>query len=319
MNDDELQNSTLQRSAPPISHLLGTTPVTRLVRWATSSRFRVLAYHDVPDPIPFSRQLDLICKNYRPISGADVVTARAAGRQLPHRAIWLTFDDAHPGVLAHALPLLAERQLPATLFVCPGLVDTDLPYWWQVIEVAIARGLSIEFDGKIWSDPSLITYLKSVPDTVRRAVVADVTAEISGSGDVITVQQVTSEQLRSWLNAGLELGNHTWDHPCLDTCTDEQQRDQIIAADDWLRRLVGRSTRLFAFPNGNVTPASRRILADLGYTVTALFDHRLSRLNGPEVSRLRVDACASAERFCAIASGAHSTAFAMKRRMQRKR
>lgn len=297
------------------TRLLGSRPVTRVARLATRARLTVLAYHDVADAPTFARQLDVIQEYHRPVPGEEVAAAVHQKRKLPDGAIWLTFDDAHPGVFTHALPLLMERGVPATLFVCPGVVDTDRPYWWQVLEAALARGAGIAFEGRTWSDRSIITHLKRIPDDVRRDTVDHVARQLAELGHTVAVPQATSTALRTWLDAGLELGNHTWDHPCLDTCEDDQQHYQIVTADSWLREMLGHPARLFAYPNGNTASTSRRVLAELGYTVTALFDHRVSRTSGPEVSRLRVDANASVGRFAAIASGAHPAALAVARRI----
>lgn len=304
------------RLVSQVTEVLGSRPVVSMARLATNRRVRVLAYHDVTDPVAFCRQLDVIQEHYRPVTGAEVATAVRGRHEPPNRAVWLTFDDAHSGVLKHALPLLVRRRVPATLFVCPGVVDTQRPYWWQVLEAAVAHGRSVEFGGRTWSHRSIITHLKKVPDATRRAAVARIAAELAEAGDAVTVRQATSAELLEWLNAGLELGNHTWDHPCLDTCGEEQQRQQIIAADDWLREMAGRPVRLFAYPNGSVTVTSRRVVAERGYAVSALFDHRIARLGNPELSRLRVDSDASVRRFSAIVSGAHPAAFAVARRLR---
>lgn len=310
-----MNSAALRRTAHLASRALGSSAVATVARLASSDRLPVLAYHDVPDAAIFSKHLDLIQERYRPVSGNEVAAAVRRDAPLPRRAVWLTFDDANPGVFANALPQLAERNVPATLFACPGVVDTDRPYWWQSIELALAARRGVVLRGRTWSDPSVVTLLKTVPDAVRRATVARVMDGLAASGLPTSVPQATSDDLRRWLAAGLEIGNHTWDHPCLDTCDADQQREQIVAAHDSLRSLLGEPPRLFAYPNGNTAEPSRRLLADLRYDVAALFDHRLARLRGPEVSRLRVDADASERRLTAIVSGAHPAAYAVARRI----
>ena len=308
--------STARRgTARLVSQALGSHAVATVARIANNGRLPVLAYHDVTEPTLFGAHLDFVHERYRPVSGSEVAAAIHDGARLPRRAIWLTFDDALPGVFTHALPLLAERKVPGTAFVCPGLVDTDQPYWWQTLESALAAQRTVVFRGKTWSDSSVITQLKIVPDAERRETVARVADDLAASGHAVAFAQATSTDLRRWLDAGLELGNHTWDHPCLDACDVVQQRRQIVAADDYLRSLLDRPPRLFAYPNGNTAKASRHILSELGYQVAALFDHRLSRLGGAEVSRLRIDADASIRRLAAITSGAHPAAYGMARRV----
>ena len=313
--EDDMSRLGAQRRLPQLTmRLLGWPPATRVARLANRRRLPVLAYHDITDAALFARHLDLIQEHHHPVAGEEVITAIRGGRRLPRGAIWVTFDDANPGVFALGMSLLKERGVPASLFVCPGVIDTCRPYWWQVIDTALATGRSIAVGGKVWSDRSIITHLKQVPDDVRRALVARTADEIAESGKSVAVRQATSTALRQWLDAGLELGNHTWDHPCLNTCDEKEQHRQIIAAHEWLRDKLGVQPRLFAYPNGNVAGPSRRILDKVGYQVVVLFDHRVSRADGPEVSRLRIDAHAPIERLDAIASGLHPAVYALAQR-----
>ena len=67
--------------------------------------------------------------------------------------------------------------------------------------------------------------------------------------------------------------------------------------------------RLFAYPNGDWTPDSERVLAELDYDLALLFDHRLADVaeaNPLRVSRVRLDTDASVGRARAILSGGHS-------------
>ena len=314
--DAESGQAKRRRMAGVAARMLGSPPVARIARSALRRRLPVLAYHDVTDAGAFAAHLDVIQEHFKPVTGAEVALAVRTARRLPRGAIWLTFDDAHPGVVTNALPLLAERVVPATLFVCPGVVDTDQPYWWQVMDQALAAGIPIRLEGRSWTDGTITTRLKRVPDKVRRAAVARTTDVLVQTGRSPRVTQTTSDALREWVQAGLDVGNHTWDHPCLDMCDAEQQRRQILEADEWLRVAFGTPIHLFAYPNGNTAPVSRRVLAEHGYAVAALFDHRLSRARGPEISRLRVDASAPVHRLTAIASGAHPAAFAVANRVR---
>ena len=123
--------------------VLGTRPVSAAVERVLRGRLRVVAYHGVADAEAFRRQLDLVVSRYVSVRGADVVAAMNGGPPLPERAVWITFDDGHSSVVEHALPLLRERSLSATLFVCPGLVDGGEPPWWEVVESAVDRGWAV--------------------------------------------------------------------------------------------------------------------------------------------------------------------------------
>jgi peptidoglycan/xylan/chitin deacetylase (PgdA/CDA1 family) len=94
-------------------------------------RYRVLVYHTVgqyPSGLPagidttpreFARQLDwLLSKGY------EVVPLEQIRMDAPGRQVALTFDDGYADCLEHALPALAARRMPATIFVVAGWMGT---------------------------------------------------------------------------------------------------------------------------------------------------------------------------------------------------
>src|SRR5690606_6151337 len=118
------------------------------------------------------------------------------------------------------------------------------------------------------------------------------------------------DRLRAWTSQGHTIGNHTSSHPCLDTCTETEQRHEIAQAHEQLQA-SGFEPRLFAYPNGNHTPFSEQVLAELGYAAAVLFDHRLAshRASAYRVSRLRIDSNIDDRRARSILSGSHASAF----------
>lgn len=291
--------------------VLGTRPVSAAVELVLRRRLRVVAYHGVPNAELFRRQLDLVVSRYDAVSGADVVDSLNGGSPLPERAVWITFDDGHANVVERALPMLRERRMTATMFVCPGLVDAGAAPWWEVIESAADCG---------WTADQLpsgeyVKALKSMPDGERRSYLAAAlefsTHAADGSGSALPV--AGRAQLEAWMSAGMELGNHTWDHPCLDRCTGDEQRRQIVEADRWLENMGAfERCRLFAYPNGDWTPDSERVLDELDYDIALLFDHRVANIvptNPLRVSRVRLDTAAPIERARAILSGGHSMVY----------
>ena len=286
-----------------VTRALGSRPVTAAIEAVTGDRLRILAYHAVNDPEPFARQIDELAARWHPVDGAAVARALAGGEPLPRRAVWVTFDDGSPTVIDHASAVLDRFDVPATIFVCPGLIEHDSPPWWQVVEGAFA-------------DPAegstRVTELKSVPDAERRRIVADLEADMATRGNEVVGHQLTLDQLRQWTASGREVGNHSWDHPCLDRCDAADQREQIDRTHAWLGEHLAPTTALFAYPNGNFSDTVDDELAVLGYPVGLLFDHRLARVRPADarrLSRLRIDASADIDRFRAVISGAHSITF----------
>ncbi len=299
-----------------VVRLLGNPLIASTVNRISSRRLRVLAYHGVPDRAAFARQLAFLRDRYVVVSPADVVDAIDGVRELPRNAVWITFDDARPTVITEALPELVSAGLHATLFVCPGLVQSAEPYWFDVVIGAALSEDGFEYQGQTRRDRAVVTEFKSIADTTRR----ELTSQIDVTGIADLPRQITREELIEWHSAGMSVGNHTFDHPCLDQCSPAEQERQITAAHELLSEWMGSPPQWFAYPNGDWTPESETILANLGYTAAALFDHHLAQPSPGsrfQISRLRVDSWVNSERFRAILSGGHSGLFGLVGRLRR--
>ena len=266
---------------------------------------RVLAYHEIVDSDGFEAQLEYLVSMYNPVTISDVVKAMAGG-SLPPRPVWVTFDDGDPSVVELGLSGLDKHGIEATMFVCPGVIDTEIPFWWQIVERASESGLQLGSSSE--DEPSqALMRLKMMPDPRRHAEVEELRQLLEEQiGEPFCVRQLTSEQLSRWRRSGHAVGNHTWSHPLLDRCDGNEQERQIKRAHAWLSERVGQSLVAFAYPNGNWTGQAERILRDLGYRVAVLFDHRLAQLEEPmKLSRIRTRADGDLSRFRAMVSGLH--------------
>ena len=278
-------------------------------RWLPGE-LRVLAYHGVPDAGLFESQLDLICATAAPVSMSDVVAA-TNGESLPDRAVLVTFDDGDPTVLDHALPLLSERDMPAACFVIGGLVDSALPFWWAEVADHLANGVRAPAGYPATSD-GLVASLKAVPDVERRRVIDHLR---DARGLVPEQRNLTSEDLWAMERSGMEIGNHTLTHPCLDMCDESTIHSEISGSDGRLADILGHRVATFAYPNGNTDPRVLEAVRKVGYDAAFLFDHRVTRLDRPlAISRLRANATDSLERLGAVLSGAHATVNAARAR-----
>lgn len=245
---------------------------------------------------------------YNVVAGNEVARALRSEVRLPRRAVWITFDDARASVVEHGQEVLDRAGVRATQFVCPGPMADRTPLWFDVVR----SGGTIELGGQTLSGDEAVRALKRVPDESRRHALRTVP-------NPSEAQPVASiEHLEAWASAGHEIGNHSWDHPCMDRCTPEEQARQVRLADAWIQSHFPEQPRLWAYPNGDWGEQAERALLGLDYRVGLLFDHRLAsvRQHPLRLSRLRVDADAPLDRFRAIVSGAHPLAFELARRVR---
>lgn len=123
----------------------------------------ILLYHRVADVSPdpqllcvrpsnFRSQLEVIAKCAHPLSMAELA-ARLDKDDVPDRSVAITFDDGYEDNLKSAKPILAERKIPATVFVASGFLNREREFWWDELEKifleqgALPKRLDLQVNG----------------------------------------------------------------------------------------------------------------------------------------------------------------------------
>jgi peptidoglycan/xylan/chitin deacetylase (PgdA/CDA1 family) len=174
--------------------LLYFTGVTRFAAWWHRKRVVFLCYHGVTrlaerspsDPHGlhvrrdrFEKHLDFLRRRYHVISLREYLDARLEGRRLPPHSVVLTFDDGFRNFLTAAAPCLAERSMPASIFLITdhmsegresdfarawGPADDSTYLSWAEAR-ALCREQRIEVGSHTCSHPRL---LHLTPEEIRR-------------------------------------------------------------------------------------------------------------------------------------------------------
>lgn len=277
--------------------------LAKFARRISRDRLRVLAFHDVPDAARFEAQMRYLSANYSAVSAREL----EHGEPLPANAVLVTFDDGDQTVASNAAPVMQRFGIPAVAFVVAGLIDSGEPYWWDV--VADASHLGVRAEGRVLHEPGLaLRALKSLPDDERRMEVARLRDGLRREGRSVRARHMNRQDLLRIRTLGVEIGNHSMSHPCLDRCDDETSLAEVREADDALADVLGERPRYFAYPNGNLDLRAERWFDSNGYRLGFLFDHQLNRLpllTPLRISRIRVDATADLPTFRSMVSGLH--------------
>ncbi len=284
---------------------LRISPAQPYFRARSSNRLAVLAYPGVEDPGRFTAQLDRLRQVANPVGLTEVAEAVATGRSLPAHSVLLTFDDAGRSLVEHGLPLLAERGIPAVAFVVAELIGTDRPFWWHEAEFLVRNGGRAR--GLAGTAPTAaVGIMRRMPDPDRRRTLQEL--RVTARRPAPPRRQLTVADLRRLAEAGVEIGNHTLGHACLDQCDEHTVRTEIAEAHQLLTSWLGTPPRAFAYPHGTAAPPAQDQLRRLGYQAAFLFDHRLAdgRPSHPlRISRLRIDSAVSVSRLDTVLSGLH--------------
>lgn len=205
----------------------------------------------------------------------------------------LTFDDGFMNNHDVAFPVLRRLGLPATIFVCTDLVDTQETLWFCQLNRALAHSAHdwLEWDDRRFDlrgpqaraavSATLQASLKRwAPDGLRREL-RTIIARLDENPDQAVEPRspyriLSASALRAMQASGLvEIGGHSRTHTILSQLVPHDRRDQIAGSVSAVATLTGRPCRLFAYPNGRAedyTPDCLDILESCGVetAVTAI-------------------------------------------------
>lgn len=102
----------------------------------------------------FEQQMRYLkAQGYRVISLTDFIEWMQLKRQLPKRAVVLTFDDGYRAFREYAYPLLKELGFPATLFVYTDYIGAGRnAFTWEELRALANEGFDVQAHSKSHGD-----------------------------------------------------------------------------------------------------------------------------------------------------------------------
>jgi peptidoglycan/xylan/chitin deacetylase (PgdA/CDA1 family) len=198
------------------------------------------------------------------------LVSRLARTDRIHRPLAaITVDDGYADFHSVALPVLAERRIPATLYATAGFVEGSCWLWWDALRHLLdehpggqvelelgGRRFLLELGGAqsrhaAWSE--IADFL--VTRNVERIAALE---QLSASAGVALPARPPDEyapmswtQLREAAATGIEIGGHSMTHAFLPGLDSESLRLEITAAKQLVESRLSLKLRTFAYPNGS--------------------------------------------------------------------
>lgn len=107
------------------------------------ARAVVLMYHRIAEPEIDPWQLAVSKKNFREhlkiltsygnVISTDQLIENIRNKKLDSDCFCITSDDGYQDNYINALPLIEEFSFPSTFFITSGSIDSDKPFWWDVL------------------------------------------------------------------------------------------------------------------------------------------------------------------------------------------
>ncbi|WIG56975.1 MAG: hypothetical protein OJF61_002763 [Rhodanobacteraceae bacterium] len=247
-----------------VSHWSGAA-----VRQARAIRqSRILMYHTIGDAElsvrQFEWQMRFLRDHFEPLSLGALVDRLQIGTTTG-REVAITFDDGVQNHFTVAWPLLRAHRIPATFFVCPGLIEsgdwlwrTELRMRLNVLGDALRTEVVRNAGCTATGIEAIMEWTKGLPMEARRSFEREIkalTADFTPpQAEMDSHAPLTWEQLRQLDDGLITIGSHTRTHPILPTLTEPMLQDEIAGSRLALEEKLDRSVDLFSYPNGANNP-----------------------------------------------------------------
>jgi peptidoglycan/xylan/chitin deacetylase (PgdA/CDA1 family) len=291
-------------------------------RTLTAGALRILCYHgiSVVDEHEFQgklfmrselfrrRMTRLLAAGYRVLPLAEAVRALQAGA-LPDRAVALTFDDGWYGMYRHALPMLVELKLPATLYITTYYAERRTPVFnvavdylfWRAqagsIDLSpLGHGLDGRYDLKDPSQRAAAAAAVSANGDARLsaeecwALLLDLASRLNVDATLLSEQRVCGlmhpQEIAAAAAAGFDIQLHTHRHTLMASNRASVVReitDNRVA----IARIVPGLRMHFSYPSGKYHARVWPWLEDLGIETAATTQPGLNYQDGNRLALFR--------------------------------
>lgn len=287
--------------------LLEAGRLKRILRRATASlccRVVILMYHRVFEtssdpwelcvsPKHFAEHLELLSRYYPVLSLQQLLRALKAS-QLPKRGVVLTFDDGYADNLWNAKPLLEKYEIPATVFITSGSLDSPTEFWWDNLERALLQPkklpkclqLSVQRQSYEWptsnSEERQLAHiaihqiLQSLKDSDHDKIIAELLAwaDVDEFGRPDYRPLKTTELIQLAQSELVDIGSHTLTHPLLSSLSQADQFAEITGSRQKLSAILGSQVYAFSYPYGLFTAETVDIVEAAGFAVALTSENK---------------------------------------------
>ena len=255
----------------------------------------ILMYHRVIDlpydpfnlavsPDNFAQQMAYLKQHCQPMHLIELADCIQQNK-LPRKVVVVTFDDGYFDNFTYAHPILEAANMPWTLFVSNGFIDSTCEVWSDALEQVMLETQDLPEHGKLHMSDQVVEWTtKTSQDRLsacldwQRALLplraADRGKYIADLFKWAGIERTTRSNYRMMTSVELkelaqsefvEIGGHTQSHPFLTTLSLEEQVTEIAAGRAILESKLNQSVKSFAYPFGDYSDQTVDLVKQAGF------------------------------------------------------
>lgn len=253
-------------SALPLAFLKKFSPPTCLFPYhhivSDEEVLHIKYLYDYKNVSQFTKDLEILLKNFKPISPGDLIKNIQEKNKLPENTFLLTFDDGFREVHDVIAPLLEAKGIPAIFFINPAFIDNKKLFYRSKASLVIHELLKNRNNNPLLSDVANLLHttsqsvdaligeikkMKSKDETIMDSIAVELSLSFD---DYLKGHKpfLTSAQLASLSERGFTIGAHSWDHPYYNQLNLADQIEQTISSCKYVKEKVNPTHTTFSFP-----------------------------------------------------------------------
>lgn len=213
--------------------------------FAQKKRVTILLFHNISVETA-EQTFRFLTKKYNIISLDNYLKIRSKKTtgSLPAKAVVITFDDGFKQNF-ELIPVLKKYNIPTTIFLCAGLVNTNRHFWF-------------EENKSSYSTEALI----KMANEEKLKVLSEV--DFTPEKEYDTPQVLSKKQINE-MKETLSFQSHGLFHPCLPKCSEEEAKNEIVNSKRFFEEEYGMEINAFAYPNGDYSAREIKMAKEAGY------------------------------------------------------
>jgi peptidoglycan/xylan/chitin deacetylase (PgdA/CDA1 family) len=282
--------------------------ILKLINVFTKKGVTILRYHavqDIPDKTDatigahimhptnnFRKQMEILAKDYDPITMDDLVDYVDGKIDMSNRAVVITFDDGYTDNYEVAAPIMKEHGIPGTFYITvntignktiPWFIRTRYAFWTTPLKEWTMPSDGVRFklekrDDRVVAMRSLNNHCVRLTGKEQDKFITQIEKALGIESPLTTNNFMMSwEQVADLKEQGHIIGSHTLTHPNLAKISKDEMRYEIVDSKRIIDQKLDTDTIHFSYPNPGLSPQwdeeTTQAVNDAGYKTAVLSRH----------------------------------------------
>ena len=255
----------------------GTLFLMRKV-FSKSASLKILCYHRISDEnfdplfmnikvMVFEEMIRHLKKEYNIISFEKSVDLLKSKDDIPENTVVITFDDGYRDNYINAFPILKKYQVPATIFITAGVINSGKMLWYDVIVDAFEKTNKTYVDlhylnlgtyslisksDKLRATKEVAVSGKYLKRNEKEAFIKNILKELGvhPENNINSQSMLTWDDIKIMKDNGISFASHGMSHTILTTLSPEEAEFEITESKKMIEEKTGIAVHFFSYPNG---------------------------------------------------------------------